>query len=363
MTKENGNDRPRAFVIMPFAPEFTTIYTDIIKPALDEAGYEVSRADTDLNQERILRKIIKGITGAKLVVAELTSLNPNVLYELGLSHGLRVPTVLLAQSMEEVPFDLRSHNIQLYSTHFNEVPKLRGALKEIALKHLRAEILFDNPVVDFAPQAVPSAIDAMTNQSGTLVRERDIPDLQEENGILEATQASQELPKVMFAIVEEINNSVNKVSPLLTRFDEATRSATPGKTRQAQKLAEQMANELDKGSSRIERYLPEIENNIKTPFQVLLRYVTLLNPEDEHGHVQLQSFREMFGELSEKMPLALKGLKSYGNSVAQIGLRSKTLGPPSRRNQQAVEKITSAMEQIQAYISRTIQVIEERLNR
>jgi hypothetical protein len=345
---------------MPFAPEFTTIFTDIIKPALDEAGYEVSRADTDINQERILRKIIKGITGAKLVIAELTSLNPNVLYELGLSHGLRVPTVLLAQSIDEVPFDLRSHNIQLYSTHFSEVPKLGAALKEIALKHLSGDILFDNPVADFAPERVPSALDANPNTTGNSILERETADLQEEKGILEATQASQELATVMFAIVEEINNSVNKVSPLLTRFDEASRGATPGKTRQAQNLAKQMATELDKGSLRIEKYLPEIENNVKTPFQVLLRYLTLLDPEDEHEHEQLRSFREMFGELLEKMPLALRGLKSYRNSVAQIGLRSGTLGPASRRNQQAVEKITSAMEQIQAYISRTIQVIEER---
>ncbi|MFY9607709.1 MAG: hypothetical protein WAU45_03735 [Blastocatellia bacterium] len=297
MTKENGNERPRAFVIMPFAPEFTTIYTDVIKPALDEAGYEVSRADTDLNQERILRKIIKGIAGAKLVIAELTSLNPNVLYELGLSHGLRVPTVLLAQSIDEVPFDLRSHNIQLYSTHFNEVTKLRVGLKEIALKRLSGEILFDNPVVDFAPQGVPSAIDANTNTSGNVRGAKLDLDFPEEKGILEATQASQELARVMFAIVEEINNSVNTVSPLLTRFDEATRSATPGKTRQAQKFALQMATELDKGSLRIEKYLPQIENNVKTPFQVLLRYLTLLDPEDEHELEQLQNFREMFGDL------------------------------------------------------------------
>ena len=69
---------------MPFAPEFNAIYKDLIKPALEEAGYVVSRADSDLHQESILRRIIKGITGAKLIIAELTTLNPNVLYELGL---------------------------------------------------------------------------------------------------------------------------------------------------------------------------------------------------------------------------------------------------------------------------------------
>jgi hypothetical protein len=166
----------------------------------------------------------------------------------------------------------------------------------------------------------------------------------------------------MFAIVEEINKSVNKVSPLLTRFDEASHNASPGKTRQAQKLAEQIATELDKSSSQIERYLPQIEDNIKTPFQVLLRYLTVLNPEDQHSRELFHTFRNMFEELSDKMPLALKGLKSYRNSVAQIGLRSGIMAPASRRNKEAVEQITDGMAQIQAFISRAVQVIDERTN-
>src|SRR3712207_7145003 len=50
-----------------------------------------------------------------------STLNPNVFYELGLCHGLRVPTVLLAQSMGEVPFDLRSYRVQIYETRFDRI--------------------------------------------------------------------------------------------------------------------------------------------------------------------------------------------------------------------------------------------------
>src|SRR5207248_8991106 len=109
---------PKAFVLMPFDAEFNTIYEELIAPALEEAGYLVQRADSFLDQQNILMDVVRGIDQATLVVAELTSLNPNVLYELGVAHGLKKPTVLLAQDIAEVPFDLRSYRIISYSTRF-----------------------------------------------------------------------------------------------------------------------------------------------------------------------------------------------------------------------------------------------------
>lgn len=51
----------RAFVIMPFDDDFDGIYRELILPALNDAGYETSRADTTLNQRNILRDVIRGI--------------------------------------------------------------------------------------------------------------------------------------------------------------------------------------------------------------------------------------------------------------------------------------------------------------
>jgi hypothetical protein len=101
----------RAFVIMPFDPEFNSIYEQLIKPSLEDAGYEVARADNIIDQQNIIRDIVVGIARADLIIADLTTTNANVFYELGLCHGLRIPTIMLAQSMDEVPFDLRSYRV------------------------------------------------------------------------------------------------------------------------------------------------------------------------------------------------------------------------------------------------------------
>ena len=77
----------KAFVIIPFEDEFDAIFDKLIKPPLEEIGYEVFKADSLLDQQNILRDIIRGIETADLIIAEITTPNPNVFYELGLSHG------------------------------------------------------------------------------------------------------------------------------------------------------------------------------------------------------------------------------------------------------------------------------------
>ncbi len=141
----------QAFVLMPFDPAFEQIYRDLITPALEEVGYEVRRADSVLTQQNILRDIVESIVRADLIVAELTLLNPNVMYELGIAHALGKPTVMLAQRISDVPFDLRSYRIIPYSENFREIHKLRDALKAVGEQHRRGVITFGNPVTDFAP--------------------------------------------------------------------------------------------------------------------------------------------------------------------------------------------------------------------
>ena len=172
----------KAFVLMPFDSEFKGIYADLIKPALEEAGYEVRRADSFLDQRNILRDIVRGIWEAKLVIADLTTANPNVFYELGLCHGLRIPTVLIAQSMEQVPFDLRSYRVLIYSTRFDEVHLLKTSLRELGQKARRAEISFESPLTDFTPTQLDDRLEPAIR---SVVQNPSIAEAPEEEGFLD----------------------------------------------------------------------------------------------------------------------------------------------------------------------------------
>lgn len=108
--------KPLAFVLMPFRDPFDKYYRSIIKPAIEDSGMLALRADEIYGPTEIVKDIWKAINDAKIIVAELTTRNPNVLYELGLCHAIGKHVIMLSQSVDDLPFDLRSLRCILYDT-------------------------------------------------------------------------------------------------------------------------------------------------------------------------------------------------------------------------------------------------------
>jgi hypothetical protein len=109
------------FVLMPFAQPFDDIYRTIIVPAVQQAGLEAMRADQIAAPGSIMEHIRSAIQQSRLCIADLTGRNPNVLYELGIAQTLGKPSILMAQDIEDVPFDVRQHRVIRYD------PKLVNA--------------------------------------------------------------------------------------------------------------------------------------------------------------------------------------------------------------------------------------------
>jgi hypothetical protein len=83
----------------------------VIKQALqrDEFGYLVKRADEDADPGMIGDRVVSDIINAELVVTDLTDLNPNVFYELGIRHSTEKPTIHVAKVGTALPFDNVAH--------------------------------------------------------------------------------------------------------------------------------------------------------------------------------------------------------------------------------------------------------------
>jgi hypothetical protein len=103
------------FVMQPFAEPLGGYFELIFKPAIEQAGLKAVRADADIFYTgKIMDQVWRGIRSADVLVAELTTKNPNVFYELGLAHALEKPVVLVSSNQEDVPFDLRHIRVILY---------------------------------------------------------------------------------------------------------------------------------------------------------------------------------------------------------------------------------------------------------
>lgn len=122
----------RIFVIMPFASEFEDVYVLGIRDVAERIGLIVERADDVEHNENILDLIQEKIQESDAVVADTTGQNPNVFYEVGYSHAVKTPTILISRKGSKIPFDLQSHNHIFYET----IVQLRERLE----KRLRATL-------------------------------------------------------------------------------------------------------------------------------------------------------------------------------------------------------------------------------
>jgi len=358
------NKNPKAFVLMPFDPEFSSIYEDLIKPALEDAGYDVARADSFLDQQSILRDIIRGIATAHLIVADLTTLSPNVLYELGLCHGLRTPTILLAQSMEEVPFDLRSYRIQVYSTRFDEVDKLKQALKEIAEKHRIQEIAFGSPITDFLPKGYAPARKVPEISTEEPV-EKAPEEIEEEKGfldfILEGNEATEEMTRIMSVIAEETVNIGGRMEEHTARIQALAKNPGPGTAAQIHKIASVTARDMTRYSEKIERDLPALENSIDLLVESFSSYVAWIEPKTEEDRKRVAEFRQTIAGLLEGARGGLEGTRAYRDAVVGLKGISREINRASRRLTHTLEGVISVMAKVEAFCARILPLIDEKL--
>jgi len=99
------------FVLMPFDADFDEVYAEI-KDCMTQIGFDCKRADDIFVSRSILETVILEIKQSQLIIADLTTRNANVFYELGIAHILKdIPSVILiSQSVDRLPFDI-SHNL------------------------------------------------------------------------------------------------------------------------------------------------------------------------------------------------------------------------------------------------------------
>ena len=102
------------FTIMPFGGWFDDYYERIYQAAIEAGGLTPKRADDLYRPSTVVNDIWQMTQEARIILADLTGKNPNVFYELGLAHALAKPAILVTESMDDIPFDLRSLRVLSY---------------------------------------------------------------------------------------------------------------------------------------------------------------------------------------------------------------------------------------------------------
>jgi hypothetical protein len=100
-------------VMMPFRAEFCGVH-EAIRAACEAARFRCLRADDIWEESTIVQDIFNLLLRARVVVVDFTGRNPNVMYETGIAHTLGKLVIPIAQSLDDVPFDMAHHRVLKY---------------------------------------------------------------------------------------------------------------------------------------------------------------------------------------------------------------------------------------------------------
>ncbi|TYB76296.1 tetratricopeptide repeat-containing protein [Bizionia myxarmorum] len=135
-------------------------FENIIKPVFDDLDILCYRA-CDLEQSGVIdKKMYENILKADFVVADISTLNPNAIYELGVRHALKPnTTIVIAEDKLKIPFDVNHVFIHSYKhleedIGVTEAERFKAHLKKQVEKFI-AEPEVDSPIYTFIPNLIP----------------------------------------------------------------------------------------------------------------------------------------------------------------------------------------------------------------
>jgi nucleoside 2-deoxyribosyltransferase len=107
----------RCCVFQPFdeGGPFDRRFAETLTPAIEAADLEPYRVDRDLGAVILMETLHEEIKSSKICVADISKLNPNVMYELGFAIASRKDVVMICQKSDSVPFNIRHRTVIYYS--------------------------------------------------------------------------------------------------------------------------------------------------------------------------------------------------------------------------------------------------------
>ena len=209
----------KAFMIMPFNDNFFEVFEMLRREF--ESDFEFSHAGEEGNQQNILKDIIQPIYDADVIIADLTGLNPNVLYELGVAHTFNKKTIIITQDdLASLPFDLKSYRAKSYTTHFKKFAELVEDMKRNLDGVISGDVVFSNPVKDFisfsnisnTPWFVEDKVQLLTDNEDKGFLDFIVEIEQATDRIIESTENTESEMKVMLKGMMKSAEAVEKTS-------------------------------------------------------------------------------------------------------------------------------------------------------
>lgn len=226
------------FVMMPIGRESESIYWNLVKPAAENVGLTPLRADQITMPGQIMEQIRAAIRESRVCIADVSSANSNVLYELGLAEALGKPVLLIAQSGSQPPFDIAGRRYIGYDSTAPE--RARDTVTSVLMELLKRDRLDE----------VQTLIDnglyrAAVATMGVIL----------EHTLQQSARGSDTMSRYRLASITQMVNALHKVDKIDKSTATAIRQFAEIRNRAVHELAEPSADEARLALELLKRIL------------------------------------------------------------------------------------------------------------
>lgn len=331
-------NKTKVFMIMPFEEKFFEVY-EMLKREFNE-DFVFSHAGDEDNQQNILKDIIQAIYETDIVIADLTGLNANVFYELGVAHTLNKKVIIITEDISSLPFDLRSYRAKEYSTHFIKFAELVEALKKYLHGAVTGKIVYSNPVNDFlSTKKGKDVAKSIHSQDNTIALLED-----SEKGFLDFMAGIEENMNTM---TDYINKMCNDLETMSNNIEKSTNriTSTGGNS---------TASFVKKEAKKIANYIGTFDTNLQ---EYNKHYINLWN----------QIEKDIFGLLESKyasqsindLIAFLKSLKFTQEQIAESNKSVEYMKSASIGNQGMERSLNQAIRFLDEDLTNYLSIMEQ----
>ncbi len=255
------SNKPVVFVITPFSEDFLALYEELKSYFADE--YEFTNAGDLDNQQNILRDIVEGIFKASVVIADLTGLNANVFYELGLAHAMNKKVIIITQEIDSLPFDIKSYRANEYSLKFYKLPSLKKELTKLLKGAIDGSVLYGNPVSDILPK-LDNGLDNHLEADAMLAKVNTIEQENADKGFLdyltEVNDNSAKMNVELMSMVEEITDISDSVTQASYEIDRVKSQSGNLDVSFARGICRKLSSPIDNAAQKLKVHIGNISS-------------------------------------------------------------------------------------------------------
>jgi hypothetical protein len=275
---------------------------------------------------------------------------------------LRKPTVVITQSVDDVPFDLRSYRVVAYSLRFDEAPKLSEKLIAIGRKLTSGEALSENPITDFG---TPQTVDVAATSATVGPDRTDSTERSAERGMLDfladGLTSLEQVANSSVALTACMQRIGTKTENRTLEIETAKRCGGPTAIVRMRDIARAQAQDLvdlAESASGEESKLRAAWEAVAENTSAWLQRVVVAKGEEEEA---TRKFRDQVSGLQVATASGVAGVRSFRKAIEGSRGISADLNRALDITLPVLDRLIAALELGDSACSRIITILDDKL--